>query len=83
MQNVAKQNTTQKNMAHQNIAQKTQTPLIDYLLRLGDSALVLGQRHAQLCGKAFLPCGRCWRGAVGLAHRVLPCYCEVFEASLA
>ncbi|WP_089675299.1 1,2-phenylacetyl-CoA epoxidase subunit PaaC [Vreelandella aquamarina] len=39
-------------MAHQNIAQKTQTPLIDYLLRLGDSALVLGQRHAQLCGKA-------------------------------
>lgn len=26
--------------------------MIDYLLRLGDNALVLGQRHAQLCGKA-------------------------------
>lgn len=36
----------------QNVAQKTQTPLIDFLLRLGDNALVLGQRHAQLCGKA-------------------------------
>lgn len=35
-----------------NVAQKTQTPLIAYLLRLGDSALVLGQRSAQLCGKA-------------------------------
>lgn len=35
-----------------NVAQKTQTPLITYLLRLGDSALVLGQRSAQLCGKA-------------------------------
>ncbi|MDP3535751.1 MAG: 1,2-phenylacetyl-CoA epoxidase subunit PaaC [Halomonas sp.] len=47
MQNVALKNPVQKN-----IAQKTQTPLTDYLLRLGDSALVLGQRHAQLCGKA-------------------------------
>ncbi|GAA0686932.1 1,2-phenylacetyl-CoA epoxidase subunit PaaC [Vreelandella titanicae] len=36
----------------QNMAQKKQPPLIDYLLRLGDNALVLGQRHAQLCGKA-------------------------------
>lgn len=35
-----------------NVAQKTQTPLINYLLRLGDNALVLGQRSAQLCGKA-------------------------------
>lgn len=35
-----------------NVAQKTQTALIDYLLRLGDNALVLGQRSAQLCGKA-------------------------------
>lgn len=35
-----------------NMAQKTQAPLTNYLLRLGDSALVLGQRHAQLCGKA-------------------------------
>lgn len=41
-----------QNMAHKNAAQKTQTPLTDYLLRLGDNALVLGQRHAQLCGKA-------------------------------
>lgn len=36
----------------QNAAQKTQTPLTAFLLRLGDNALVLGQRHAQLCGKA-------------------------------
>jgi ring-1,2-phenylacetyl-CoA epoxidase subunit PaaC len=35
-----------------NVAQQTQTPLIEYLLRLGDSVLVLGQRHAELCGKA-------------------------------
>lgn len=35
-----------------NITQPTPTPLIDYLLRLGDSALILGQRHAELCGKA-------------------------------
>ncbi|MGO2006577.1 1,2-phenylacetyl-CoA epoxidase subunit PaaC [Vreelandella alkaliphila] len=41
-----------QNMAQKNTAQKTQTPLTDYLLRLGDNALVLGQRHAQLCGKA-------------------------------
>ncbi|MBR2515312.1 MAG: phenylacetate-CoA oxygenase subunit PaaC [Halomonas sp.] len=46
------QNLALKNPAQKNIAQKTQTPLTDYLLRLGDSALVLGQRHAQLCGKA-------------------------------
>lgn len=36
----------------QNVSRKTQTPLIEYLLRLGDSTLVLGQRHAELCGKA-------------------------------
>ncbi|MBT2774766.1 phenylacetate-CoA oxygenase subunit PaaC [Halomonas sp. ISL-60] len=47
MQNMAHRNSVQKNSA-----QKTQAPLTDYLLRLGDSALVLGQRHAQLCGKA-------------------------------
>ncbi|WP_433924365.1 1,2-phenylacetyl-CoA epoxidase subunit PaaC [Vreelandella sp. 21] len=47
MQNMALKNTALKNMA-----QKTQAPLTDYLLRLGDNALVLGQRHAQLCGKA-------------------------------
>ncbi|MFC7368807.1 1,2-phenylacetyl-CoA epoxidase subunit PaaC [Vreelandella zhaodongensis] len=41
-----------QNPAQKNVAQKTQAPLTDYLLRLGDSALVLGQRHAQLCGKA-------------------------------
>lgn len=35
-----------------NVAQQTQAPLTTYLLRLGDSALVLGQRSAQLCGKA-------------------------------
>lgn len=35
-----------------NVAQQAQTPLTTYLLRLGDSALVLGQRSAQLCGKA-------------------------------
>ena len=46
------QNVAQRNMAEKNIAQKAQTPLTDYLLRLGDTALVLGQRHAQLCGKA-------------------------------
>ncbi|WP_299313922.1 1,2-phenylacetyl-CoA epoxidase subunit PaaC [uncultured Halomonas sp.] len=36
----------------QNVSQTTRTPLTEYLLRLGDSALVLGQRHAELCGKA-------------------------------
>jgi ring-1,2-phenylacetyl-CoA epoxidase subunit PaaC len=35
-----------------NISQKSQIPLTEYLLRLGDNALVLGQRHAELCGKA-------------------------------
>jgi len=47
MQNISHQSSAQKNTA-----QKTQAPLTDYLLRLGDNALVLGQRHAQLCGKA-------------------------------
>ncbi|WP_198361395.1 1,2-phenylacetyl-CoA epoxidase subunit PaaC [Halomonas sp. N3-2A] len=46
------QNMALKNTALKNAAQKTQAPLTDYLLRLGDNALVLGQRHAQLCGKA-------------------------------
>ncbi len=46
------QNISHRSSAQKNTAQKTQTPLIDYLLRLGDNALVLGQRHAQLCGKA-------------------------------
>ncbi|MFY0989280.1 1,2-phenylacetyl-CoA epoxidase subunit PaaC [Halomonas sp. C05BenzN] len=36
----------------QNVSQTTRTPLTEYLLRLGDSVLVLGQRHAELCGKA-------------------------------
>lgn len=52
MQNMALKNTALKNAALKNAAQKTQAPLTDYLLRLGDNALVLGQRHAQLCGKA-------------------------------
>ncbi|WP_176342799.1 1,2-phenylacetyl-CoA epoxidase subunit PaaC [Billgrantia desiderata] len=34
------------------VSQIPQTPLIEYLLRLGDSTLILGQRHAELCGKA-------------------------------
>ncbi|RUR30376.1 phenylacetate-CoA oxygenase subunit PaaI [Vreelandella andesensis] len=50
-------NTVSKTLEHKtpeqkNVAQVTQTPLVTYLLRLGDSALVLGQRSAQLCGKA-------------------------------
>nr|WP_233437267.1 1,2-phenylacetyl-CoA epoxidase subunit PaaC [Halomonas alkaliphila] len=52
MQNMALKNTALKNTALKNVAQKKQAPLTDYLLRLGDNALVLGQRHAQLCGKA-------------------------------
>ena len=35
-----------------NASQTPQTPLVEYLLRLGDSTLVLGQRHAELCSKA-------------------------------
>nr|WP_228632763.1 1,2-phenylacetyl-CoA epoxidase subunit PaaC [Halomonas sp.] len=57
MQNISHQdpahrNSTHRKAAQKNTAQKTQTPLVNYLLRLGDNALVLGQRHAQLCGKA-------------------------------
>ncbi|UZH09710.1 MULTISPECIES: 1,2-phenylacetyl-CoA epoxidase subunit PaaC [unclassified Halomonas] len=52
MQNISHQSAAHRSSAQKNTAQKTQTPLIDYLLRLGDNALVLGQRHAQLCGKA-------------------------------
>lgn len=35
-----------------NAAQTSQTPLVEYLLRLGDNALILGQRHAEWCGNA-------------------------------
>ncbi|MGP5712345.1 1,2-phenylacetyl-CoA epoxidase subunit PaaC [Vreelandella alkaliphila] len=52
LKNTALKNTALKNTALKNVAQKKQAPLTDYLLRLGDNALVLGQRHAQLCGKA-------------------------------
>lgn len=41
-----------KTPKQKNVAQAMQTPLVTYLLRLGDSALVLGQRSAQLCGRA-------------------------------
>ncbi len=35
-----------------NASQTSQTPLAEYLLRLGDNALILGQRHAEWCGHA-------------------------------
>ncbi len=35
-----------------NVSQTSQAPLVEYLLRLGDNALILGQRHAEWCGHA-------------------------------
>lgn len=35
-----------------NVSQTSQPALVEYLLRLGDNALILGQRHAEWCGHA-------------------------------